>query len=135
MEKCPGQHGFDPRGPRIHEGLPLLHSTHPDKYKQAKHDWLKSNRSCYEQLRKELDDLRDKLQPLMMKYIKEKERIDELRRLKQKREELLNPNANRESLIEELALVSGNRFCLVEENWLSVELSKVYCDLATARQP
>ena len=40
-------------------------------------------------MKKELDDLRDKLQPLMMKYRKEKERIDELRRLKQKREELL----------------------------------------------
>lgn len=41
------------------------------------------------QVRKELDDLRDKLQPLMMKYRKEKERIDELRRLKQKRDELM----------------------------------------------
>ncbi|KAL0318786.1 UNVERIFIED_CONTAM: Chaperone protein ClpB1 [Sesamum angustifolium] len=40
-------------------------------------------------VRKELDDLRDKLQPLMMKYRKEKERIDELRRLKQRRDELL----------------------------------------------
>lgn len=39
-------------------------------------------------MRKELDDLRDKLQPLMMKYRKEKERIDELRRLKQRRDEL-----------------------------------------------
>lgn len=33
--------------------------------------------------------MRDKLQPLMMKYRKEKERIDEIRRLKQKREELM----------------------------------------------
>ena len=41
------------------------------------------------QVRKELDDLRDKLQPLMMRYKKEKQRIDEIRRLKQKREELL----------------------------------------------
>ncbi|CAA2996909.1 chaperone 1 [Olea europaea subsp. europaea] len=41
------------------------------------------------QVRKELDDLRDKLQPLIMRYRKEKERIDELRRLKQKRDELL----------------------------------------------
>ncbi|CAN1312255.1 Chaperone protein ClpB1 [Linum perenne] len=40
------------------------------------------------QVVKELDDLRDKLQPLMMKYKKEKERIDEIRRLKQKREEI-----------------------------------------------
>lgn len=39
-------------------------------------------------MKKELDDLRDKLQPLMMKYNKEKTRIDELRRLKQKRDEL-----------------------------------------------
>lgn len=41
------------------------------------------------QVKKELDDLRDKLQPLIMKYKKEKDRIDELRRLKQRREELL----------------------------------------------
>lgn len=40
------------------------------------------------QVRKELDDLRDKLQPLTMKYRKEKERIDEIRKLKQRREEL-----------------------------------------------
>jgi len=40
-------------------------------------------------VRKELDDLRDKLQPLKMKYSKEKERIDEIRRLKKKREELV----------------------------------------------
>ena len=41
------------------------------------------------QVRKELDDLRDKLQPLTMKYRKEKERIDEIRKLKQRREDLL----------------------------------------------
>ena len=41
------------------------------------------------QVTRELDDLRDKLQPLLMKYTKEKERIDEIRRLKQKREEIL----------------------------------------------
>ncbi|WVZ18343.1 hypothetical protein V8G54_005665 [Vigna mungo] len=40
------------------------------------------------EVRKELDDLRDNLQPLMMKYRKEKERMDEIQRLKQKREEL-----------------------------------------------
>ena len=44
---------------------------------------------CFLQVRKELDDLRDKLQPLMMKYRKEKERIDEIRSLKQRREELM----------------------------------------------
>lgn len=41
------------------------------------------------QVKKELDDLRDRLQPLKMKYQKEKERVDEIRRLKQRREELL----------------------------------------------
>lgn len=49
----------------------------------------KASKARFVEVRKELDDLRDKLQPLMMKYRKEKERIDEIRRLKQKREELL----------------------------------------------
>lgn len=49
----------------------------------------KASKARLVEVRKELDDLRDKLQPLMMKYRKEKERIDELRRLKQKREELM----------------------------------------------
>ncbi|KAL6995093.1 Chaperone protein ClpB1 [Sarracenia purpurea var. burkii] len=49
----------------------------------------KASKARLLEVKKELDDLRDKLQPLMMKYRKEKERIDELRRLKQKREELM----------------------------------------------
>ncbi|XP_031258763.1 chaperone protein ClpB1 [Pistacia vera] len=49
----------------------------------------KASKARLVEVRKELDDLRDKLQPLMMKYRKEKERIDEIRRLKQKKEELL----------------------------------------------
>ncbi|XP_004299309.1 PREDICTED: chaperone protein ClpB1 [Fragaria vesca subsp. vesca] len=49
----------------------------------------KASKARLVEVRRELDDLRDKLQPLMMKYRKEKERIDEIRRLKQKREELL----------------------------------------------
>eukprot|EP01018_Ginkgo_biloba_P010134 Gb_39383 [translate_table: standard] len=49
----------------------------------------KSSKARFEEVRRELDDLRDKLQPLIMKYRKEKERVDEIRRLKQKREELL----------------------------------------------
>ncbi|KAE8655207.1 Chaperone protein ClpB1 [Hibiscus syriacus] len=48
----------------------------------------KASKARMVEVRKELDDLRDKLQPLMMKYRKEKERVDEIRRLKQKREEL-----------------------------------------------
>ncbi|KAL6509532.1 Chaperone protein ClpB1 [Orobanche gracilis] len=49
----------------------------------------KASKSRLVEVQKELDDLRDKLQPLMMRYRKEKERIDELRRLKQRRDELL----------------------------------------------
>ncbi|KAK8938100.1 Chaperone protein ClpB1 [Platanthera guangdongensis] len=48
----------------------------------------KASKSRLADVQKELDDLRDKLQPLLMRYRKEKERIDEIRRLKQKREEL-----------------------------------------------
>ncbi|KAK7411351.1 hypothetical protein VNO78_02784 [Psophocarpus tetragonolobus] len=48
----------------------------------------KASKARLVEVRKELDDLRDRLQPLMMKYRKEKERVDEIRRLKQKREEL-----------------------------------------------
>ncbi|XP_077229066.1 chaperone protein ClpB1-like [Tasmannia lanceolata] len=39
--------------------------------------------------RRELDDVRDKLQPLMMKYKKEKERIDKIRMLKQRRGDVM----------------------------------------------
>ncbi|KAL6541910.1 Chaperone protein ClpB1 [Orobanche gracilis] len=49
----------------------------------------KASKARLAEVQKELDDLRDKLQPLVMRYRKEKERIDELRRLKQRRDELL----------------------------------------------
>ncbi|XP_009613059.1 chaperone protein ClpB1-like [Nicotiana tomentosiformis] len=58
-----------------------LHALEKEKDKASKARLI--------EVRKELDDLRDKLQPLMMRYKKEKERIDELRRLKQKRDELI----------------------------------------------
>ncbi|CAI9756406.1 unnamed protein product [Fraxinus pennsylvanica] len=48
----------------------------------------KASKAWLVEVRKEFNDLRDKLQPVMMRYRKEKERIDELRRLKQKRDEL-----------------------------------------------
>ncbi|XP_051209560.1 chaperone protein ClpB1 [Lolium perenne] len=48
----------------------------------------KASKARLVEVRKELDDLRDKLQPLTMKYRKEKQRIDEIRKLKQRREEL-----------------------------------------------
>ncbi|KAF5193714.1 Chaperone protein clpb [Thalictrum thalictroides] len=49
----------------------------------------KASKARLVEVKKELDDLTDKLQPLKMKYTKEKERIDEIRRLKQKKEEIL----------------------------------------------
>ncbi|KAL1823530.1 chaperone protein ClpB1 [Daucus carota subsp. sativus] len=61
------------------------------------------------EVKKELDDLRDKLQPLMMKYKKEKERIDEIRRLKQKREEL-NFAAQEAERRSDLARVADLRY-------------------------
>lgn len=65
-------------------------------------------------MRSELDDLRDKLQPLMMKYRKEKERIDEIRRLKQKREEL-NIAAMEAERRGDLARVADLRYGAIQE--------------------
>ncbi|PKA65338.1 Chaperone protein ClpB1 [Apostasia shenzhenica] len=58
-----------------------LHALEKEKDKASKARLI--------EVRKELDELRDKLLPLKMKYKKEKERIDEIRRLKQKRDELM----------------------------------------------
>ncbi|MQM02470.1 hypothetical protein Taro_035240 [Colocasia esculenta] len=49
----------------------------------------KASKTRLVEVKKELDELRDKLQPLLMRYRKEKERIDEIRKLKQRREELM----------------------------------------------
>ncbi|KAJ7563837.1 hypothetical protein O6H91_03G127900 [Diphasiastrum complanatum] len=49
----------------------------------------KASKARLVEVRQELDDLKDKLQPLKMKYQREKQRIDKIRQLKQKREELL----------------------------------------------
>ncbi|KAL5058979.1 hypothetical protein RYX36_030583 [Vicia faba] len=65
-------------------------------------------------MRRELDDLRDKLQPLKMKYSKEKERIDEIRRLKQKREELLFALQEAERRYD-LARAADLRYGAIEE--------------------
>ncbi|KAK2634359.1 hypothetical protein Ddye_029151 [Dipteronia dyeriana] len=74
----------------------------------------KASKARLVEVRKELDDLRDKLQPLMMKYRKEKERIDELRRLKQKREELLIAADEAERRYD-LARVADLRFGAIQE--------------------
>jgi len=66
------------------------------------------------QVRNELDNLRDKLQPLKMKYIKEKERIDEIRSLKQKRGELLFALQEAERRYD-LARAADLRYGAIEE--------------------
>lgn len=69
----------------------------------------KASKARLVEVKKELDDLRDKLQPLMMKYKKEKERIDEIRRLKQQREEVLSTIQEAERRMD-LARVADLRF-------------------------
>lgn len=58
--------------------------------------------------------MRDKLQPLMMKYRKEKERTDEIRRLKKKREELLFALAEAERRYD-LARAADLRYGAIQE--------------------
>ncbi|CAH9057318.1 unnamed protein product [Cuscuta epithymum] len=74
----------------------------------------KASKARLTDVRKELDDLRDRLQPLLMKYNKEKERIDELRRLKQKRDELLYALQEAERRYD-LARAADLRYGAIEE--------------------
>ncbi|XP_065878572.1 chaperone protein ClpB1 [Euphorbia lathyris] len=74
----------------------------------------KASKARFAEVVKELDDLRDKLQPLMMKYKKEKERIDEIRRLKQKKEELQIAIQDAERRYD-LARVADLRYGALEE--------------------
>lgn len=48
----------------------------------------KASKARLVEIRQELQNLEDQLRPLKMKYQREKERVDELRKLKQKREDL-----------------------------------------------
>ena len=66
------------------------------------------------QVRKELDNLRDKLQPLQMRYRKEKERIDEIRKLKHHREEMLFNLQEAERRMD-LARVADIRYGALQE--------------------
>ncbi|CAI8610124.1 unnamed protein product [Vicia faba] len=74
----------------------------------------KSSKARLVDVHRELDDLRDKLQPLKMKYSKEKERIDEIRKLKQKREELLFALHEAERRYD-LARAADLRYVAIEE--------------------
>ncbi|GAB2236810.1 hypothetical protein Droror1_Dr00026692 [Drosera rotundifolia] len=74
----------------------------------------KASKARLEEVRKELDDLKDKLQPLLMKYRKEKERIDEIRRLKQRREELMQTLEEAERRYD-LARAADLRYGAIQE--------------------
>ncbi|CAK7322807.1 unnamed protein product [Dovyalis caffra] len=74
----------------------------------------KASKARLAEVVKELDDLRDKLQPMLMKYKKEKERIDEIRRLKQKKEEILFSIQEAERRYD-LARVADLRYGALEE--------------------
>ncbi|XP_010276256.1 PREDICTED: chaperone protein ClpB1 [Nelumbo nucifera] len=74
----------------------------------------KASKARLVEVRKELDDLRDKLQPLVMKYRKEKERVDEMRRLKQRREELMISLQEAERRMD-LARVADLRYGAIQE--------------------
>ncbi|RZR87906.1 hypothetical protein BHM03_00015379 [Ensete ventricosum] len=83
-----------------------LHALEKEKDKASKARLI--------EVRKELDDLRDKLQPLMMKYRKEKEGIDEIRRLKQRREELMFTLKEAERMMD-LARVADLKYGALQE--------------------
>ncbi|XP_057823225.2 chaperone protein ClpB1 isoform X1 [Cryptomeria japonica] len=74
----------------------------------------KASKARLVEVQNELDDLRDKLHPLKMKYQKEKERVDEIRRLKQKREELMYTLQEAERRMD-LARVADLRYGALQE--------------------
>ncbi|XP_061998088.1 chaperone protein ClpB1-like [Rosa rugosa] len=74
----------------------------------------KSSKARLVEVRKELDDLRDKLQPLMIKYRREKEKVDETQRFKQKREKLLLALAQAERR-GDFAKVADLRYGAIQE--------------------
>ncbi|KAK9913497.1 hypothetical protein M0R45_037311 [Rubus argutus] len=74
----------------------------------------KSSKARLVEVRKELDDLRDKLQPLKIKYRKEKEKIDETQRFKRKREKLLFALAEAERR-GDFAKVADLRYGAIQE--------------------
>lgn len=91
-----------------------LHALEKEKDKASKARLI--------EVRKELDDLRDKLHPLQMKYRKEKERIDEIRNLKQRREELQFTLQEAERRMD-LARVADLRYGALQE--IDVAIAKL----------
>ncbi|OVA09809.1 ClpA/B family [Macleaya cordata] len=71
------------------------------------------------EVKKELFDLRYKVQPLKTKYRKEKERIDEIRKLKQKREELL-VSLQEAVRIMDLARIADLRYGAIQDIEFSI---------------
>ncbi|CAN6350441.1 unnamed protein product [Urochloa humidicola] len=85
----------------------------------------KASKARLVEVKKELDDLRDKLQPLTMKYRKEKERIDEIRRLKQRREEMMFSLQEAERRMD-LARVADLKYGALQE--IDAAIAKLECE-------
>ena len=64
-----------------------------------------------EEVRKELADLQDKLQPLMLRYQQEKQRLEGIRQLQKKKEELLMKLQEAENRMD-LAMVADIKWVL-----------------------
>ncbi|GAB2270092.1 Chaperone protein ClpB1 [Dionaea muscipula] len=74
----------------------------------------KTSKARLQEVRKEVDDLKDKLHPMLMKYRKDEERINEIRRLKQRREELLQTLEEAERRYD-LARAADLRYGAIQE--------------------
>ncbi|XP_039161618.1 chaperone protein ClpB1 [Eucalyptus grandis] len=82
-----------------------------DSLEKEKH---KASQAHLVEVREELDDSREKHEPLMTKYKKEKQRINEIKQLRQKREELLFELQEAE-IRYELARDAELRYSAIEE--------------------
>ncbi|KAG6548359.1 hypothetical protein Mapa_010138 [Marchantia paleacea] len=81
----------------------------------------KSSKARLVEVKQELDDLNEKLRPLKMKYQREKGRVDESRRLKQKREEILRNIQDAERRMD-LARVADLKYGALQEIEESIAL-------------
>ena len=80
-----------------------------------------------EEVRKELAELQDKLQPLMLRYQQEKQRLEGIRQLQKKKEELLMKLQEAENRMD-LAMVADIKWVLYLLKFLAMPLMQVNTD-------
>lgn len=83
----------------------------------------KQSQDRLQENKKELADLREKLQPLEMQHAKEKERLDELKRLANKREDLMRKLEEAERRMD-LAMAADIRYGGLQETDTQIEKLK-----------